>query len=158
MVPHRSKIRQLSVQLYRYSALIMQTQSDLTSLYSKETEIALRSCTFIRFSTSQRAVCCFYCEEYWLKELQESMDRCTGRRDITALNTYNQSIIQKSINSVQYLTTLSRVIQTRRKKSVITVENGRILVTSKSSFHAMFYFYHCKNKPVIKAMFYLPST
>ena len=149
----------------------MQTQSDLTSLYSKETEIALRSCTFIRFSTSQRAVCCFnygyegkqpvawkeYCEEYWLKELQESMDRCTGRRDITALNTYNQSVIQ-TINSVQYLTTLSRVIQTRRKKSVITVENGRILVTSKSSFHAMFYFYHCKNKPVIKATFYLPST
>ena len=34
-----------------------------------------------------------YCVEYWLKELQESMDRCTARRDITeillitALNT-----------------------------------------------------------------------
>ena len=24
-----------------------------------------------------------YCAEYWLKELQESMDRCAGRRDIT---------------------------------------------------------------------------
>ena len=36
-----------------------------------------------------------YCVEYWLKELQESMERCTGRCDIhvtvillkTALNT-----------------------------------------------------------------------
>ena len=34
-----------------------------------------------------------YCAEYWLKKLQESMDRCTGHRDIneivlkTALNT-----------------------------------------------------------------------
>ena len=24
-----------------------------------------------------------YCAEHWLKELQESMDRCTGHRDIT---------------------------------------------------------------------------
>ena len=37
------------------------------------------------------------CAEHWLEELQESMDRCTGRHDITeirlkmALNT-NQSI------------------------------------------------------------------
>ena len=41
------------------------------------------------------------CAEYWLKELQESMDRCTGRCDITeillktALNTI-QSINQSS--------------------------------------------------------------
>ena len=42
-----------------------------------------------------------YCAEYWLKGLTKSMDRCTGRRDITeillkaALNTtqsINQSI------------------------------------------------------------------
>ena len=26
-----------------------------------------------------------YCAEYWLKELQESMDRCTGCRDITEI-------------------------------------------------------------------------
>ena len=26
-----------------------------------------------------------YCAEYWLKELQESMDRCTGRCDITEI-------------------------------------------------------------------------
>ena len=42
-----------------------------------------------------------YCAEYWLKELQESMDRCTGRCDIsvillgTALNII-QSINQSS--------------------------------------------------------------
>ena len=26
-----------------------------------------------------------YCAEYWLKELQENMDRCTGRRDKTGI-------------------------------------------------------------------------
>ena len=26
-----------------------------------------------------------YCAEYWLKELQESMDRCTGHCDITEI-------------------------------------------------------------------------
>ena len=44
-----------------------------------------------------------YCAEYFLKEIQESMDRCTGRRNITetllktALNTIqsiNQSILR----------------------------------------------------------------
>ena len=39
-----------------------------------------------------------YCAEYWLRELQESMDRCTGGRDITeillqtTLNTINLSL------------------------------------------------------------------
>ena len=39
-----------------------------------------------------------YCAENWLRELQESMDRCTGRHNITeilletALNPFNQSI------------------------------------------------------------------
>ena len=39
-----------------------------------------------------------YCVEYWLKELQESMDRCTGRRDITEtlLKTAQNTI--RSIN------------------------------------------------------------
>ena len=38
-----------------------------------------------------------YCAEYWLKELQEGMDKCTGCRDVTevllktALTPYNQS-------------------------------------------------------------------
>ena len=51
-----------------------------------------------------------YCAEYWLKELQESMDRCTGRCDITeirlkmALGTIlaiNQSINQ-SANAFEF--------------------------------------------------------
>ena len=33
------------------------------------------------------------CAEYWFKEVQKSIDRCTGRRRITALNTI-QSINQ----------------------------------------------------------------
>ena len=43
-----------------------------------------------------------YCAEYWLKEIQESMDRCTDCRDITeillktALNTI-QLIIQSTV-------------------------------------------------------------
>ena len=47
-----------------------------------------------------------YCAEYWLKELQESMDRCTGHSDITevllkmALNTI-QSIIVHKLHSLK---------------------------------------------------------
>ena len=37
-----------------------------------------------------------YCAEYWLKELQESMDRCTGRRDITEI------LLNTALNTVQY--------------------------------------------------------
>ena len=46
-----------------------------------------------------------YCAEYWLKELQESMDRCTSRRDLTeillktALKT-KQSINQANVSQV----------------------------------------------------------
>ena len=48
-----------------------------------------------------------YCAEYWLKELQESMDRCTGRRDISeivensvkhhTINQLNQSSLRASL-------------------------------------------------------------
>ena len=51
-----------------------------------------------------------YCAEYWLKQLQDSMDGCPGRSDITetllktALNniktTYSQSINQLSLFSM----------------------------------------------------------
>ena len=46
----------------------------------------------------QQVVSNEYCAEYWLNDLQKSMDRCTGRHDIseitkTALNT-TQSINQ----------------------------------------------------------------
>ena len=36
-----------------------------------------------------------YCAEYWLKKLQESMDRCTGRRDITEI------ILIMALNTIQ---------------------------------------------------------
>ena len=51
-----------------------------------------------------------HCAEYWLKDLRESMDRCTGRRDVTkiqlktALNTI-QSINQRVKNQIHELET-----------------------------------------------------
>ena len=36
-----------------------------------------------------------YCAEYWLKEIQENMDRCTGRRDITEI------LLKMSLNTIQ---------------------------------------------------------
>ena len=48
-----------------------------------------------------------YCAEHRLKELQESMDRCTGRRDIlvteillrTPLNTINQAFLEPVLST-----------------------------------------------------------
>ena len=42
-----------------------------------------------------------YCAEYWLKELQESIDMCTGRRDITEI-TFKTSLNTKSNNQGPY--------------------------------------------------------
>ena len=36
-----------------------------------------------------------YCAEYWLKELQESTDMCTGRRDITEI------LLKTALNTIQ---------------------------------------------------------
>ena len=36
-----------------------------------------------------------YCAEYWLKELQESMYRCTGRRDMTEI------LFKTALNTIQ---------------------------------------------------------
>ena len=36
-----------------------------------------------------------YCAEYWFKELQESMDRFTGRHDITKI------LLKMVLNSIQ---------------------------------------------------------
>ena len=36
-----------------------------------------------------------YCAEYWLKELHESIDRCTGRRDITEI------LLKTALNTIQ---------------------------------------------------------
>ena len=45
-----------------------------------------------------------YCAEYWLKELQESMDRCTGCHDITEI------LLKTALNTIQSfnLTTLKK--------------------------------------------------
>ena len=62
-----------------------------------------------KIHSSLTAVCCFdncfvgkqpvvwkeYCVEYWLKEFQESMDRCTGRLDITEIR------LKTSLNTIQ---------------------------------------------------------
>ena len=43
-----------------------------------------------------------YCMEYWLKELRESMDSCTGRHDIDEIITlYNRSVNQSEIASLR---------------------------------------------------------
>ena len=39
-----------------------------------------------------------YCAEYWLKDLQESMDRYTGHRDITEIMLKAALITIQSIN------------------------------------------------------------
>ena len=36
-----------------------------------------------------------YCAEYWFKELQESMDRCTGRHDLTEI------LLKTVLNAIQ---------------------------------------------------------
>ena len=36
-----------------------------------------------------------YCAEHWLKELQGSMDRCTGLRDITEI------LLKTALNTIQ---------------------------------------------------------
>ena len=52
-----------------------------------------------------------YCAGYWIKELQESIDRCTGRRDIieillkTAFNTIHSTIFIH-IQTIKFTTPL----------------------------------------------------
>ena len=109
----------------------------------------------ISVSVSVNAVRCFnigcigkqpvawkeYCAEYWLKELQESMDRCTGHPNTivillkTALNTI-QSI--NLFNPFPNKPWLSRVCSTRLLKTL--GEKEKLLVTSNFSFsHIVFY-------------------
>ena len=44
-----------------------------------------------------------YCAEYWFKELQESMDRCTGCRDIPEILLQTGLDIIQSINTSHIL-------------------------------------------------------
>ena len=45
-----------------------------------------------------------YCAEYWLKELLEGMDRCTGRRDITEI------LLKTALNTTQSIFKVRRFI------------------------------------------------
>ena len=40
-----------------------------------------------------------YFAEYWLKEIRESMDRCTGRRDITEI------LLKTALSTIQSIHT-----------------------------------------------------
>ena len=42
-----------------------------------------------------------YCAEYWLKELQESKDKCTGRLDITEI------LLKTALNTIQSINQLA---------------------------------------------------
>ena len=42
-----------------------------------------------------------YCAEYWLKELQESMDSCTGHHIIAEIQ------LKMALNTIQFLQTKS---------------------------------------------------
>ena len=45
-----------------------------------------------------------YCAEYWLKEFQKNMARCTGRRDITEIR------LKTALNTMQPTTLLNNEI------------------------------------------------
>ena len=49
----------------------------------------------IGYAGKQPVVWKDYCTEYWLKELQESMDRSAGRRDITEI------LLKTALNTIQ---------------------------------------------------------
>ena len=67
-----------------------------------------------------------YCAEYWLKELQESMDRCTSCRDLTeillktALKT-KQSINQANVSQVVEWVDQNHQFQTNILQKVVSI-------------------------------------
>ena len=58
--------------------------------------------TMVRWESSQWFLK-KYCAEYWLKELQESMDRCTGHHDITEI------VLKTALNTIQSIN--SKILQ-----------------------------------------------
>ena len=44
-----------------------------------------------------------YCGEYWLKELQESMGRCTGRHFVTEI------LLKRVLNTIQSINYLTKM-------------------------------------------------
>ena len=75
---------------------------------------------FISLSLSLTAVCCFdngyvgkqtvawkeYCAQYWLKELKESMGRCTASRDVTEIP------LKSGLNTVQSINQITNNVST----------------------------------------------
>ena len=51
--------------------------------------------TMVMLESSHAVALKEYCTEYWLKELQESMDRCTGHCDITEI------LLKMVLNTIQ---------------------------------------------------------
>ena len=110
--------------------------------------VFLRSSPPVWFHSSLTAVRCFdngyagkqpvawkeYCLEYWLKELQESMDRCTGCCNITEI------LFIKRLNPFPNKPWFLRVYITRLLKTLW--EKEKLLVTSNFSFsHNVFYLF-----------------
>ena len=58
-----------------------------------------------------------YCADYWLKELQENMDKCTGRRDISEILL--KTALNSKISSICLLFTLEPSILGSKKKVCI---------------------------------------
>ena len=51
----------------------------------------------VLFTTLRKSVWKEYCSEYWLKELQESMNRCSGRYDITKI------LLKTALHTIQLI-------------------------------------------------------
>ena len=68
-----------------------------------------------------------YCVEYWLKELQESLDRCTGIRDI------NWSTVETALNTIQSINFSMRGIVVKYLR-----RNPRVLCSSRTGYPKFF--------------------
>ena len=66
-----------------------------------------------------------YCAEYWFKELQESMDRCTGRRDITEMHV----LLKTTLNTNQSVThCYTDLLSTTRQQGNASNRRGGLVV------------------------------
>ena len=69
-----------------------------------------------------------YCAEYLLKELQESMDRCTGRLDMTEV------LLKTALNTIQSINYVSITLFTA--EGYILFKERNITSTCKCQKHA----------------------
>ena len=157
------------VVLFQSSFRLKNRRSLILSTAQRIFFLRIDGCHCDRIHSSLVAVPCFnngyvawieYCSEYWLKELQESMDRCTSHRNITkillktTLNTVQSTkpefflllamfaMIDKSqvclVNSFPNKPRFLRVYSTSIMKTLW--EKEKLLVTSNFSFfHSVFY-------------------